>query len=57
MNEQKEYIEQLCMNNGHFEIDFTEVTKAEMIAASVASARCNNGLLEELFFKCLTENK
>ena len=54
---QRVYIEELCMNNDHFEIDFTEVTKAEMIAASVAAASCNNGLLEELLYKCLNENK
>ena len=53
---QRIYIEQLCMYNGHFEIDFTEITKDEMIAASVASANLNNGLLEALLFKCLIKN-
>jgi cell filamentation protein len=54
---QRIYIEQLCMNNGCFEIDFTEATKKEMIAASVASANCSDDLLEELIFKCLNENE
>lgn len=50
---QRIYIEQLCMNNGRFEIDFTEVTKEEMIAASVRSANASNDMLEELIEKCL----
>jgi cell filamentation protein len=52
---QRIYIEQLCLNNGRFEIDFTEVTKDEMIAASVKSANVSNDLLEELLFKCLVD--
>jgi cell filamentation protein len=52
---QRIYIEQLCLNNGRFEIDFTEVTKDEMIAASVRSANTSNDLLEELLFKCLVD--
>ena len=52
---QRIYIEQLCMNNGRFEIDFTEITKEEMLAASVHSANANNELLEELIFKSLVE--
>lgn len=50
---QRIYIEQLCMNNGRFEIDFTEVTKEEMIAASVRSANSSNDMLEALIVKCL----
>ena len=50
---QRIYIEQLCMNNGRFEIDFTEVSKEEMISASVRSAKSDNDLLEELIYKCL----
>lgn len=50
---QRIYMEQLCMNNGRFEIDFTEVSKDEMIAASVQSAKLNNDLMEELIYKCL----
>lgn len=42
-----------CMNNGRFEIDFTEVSKEEMISASVRSAKSDNDLLEELIYKCL----
>jgi cell filamentation protein len=54
---QRIYIEQLCMNNGRFEIDFTEVTKDEMIADSVASANCSNDLLEKLIIKCLNDDE
>ena len=50
---QRIYIEQLCMNNGRFEIDFTEVSKDEMISASIQSANQNNELLENLIYKCL----
>ena len=50
---QRIYIEQLCMNNGRFEIDFTEVSKEEMISASVRSAKSDNDLLEELIYNCL----
>jgi cell filamentation protein len=52
---QRIYIEQLCLNNGRFEIDFTEATKDEMIAASIRSANASNDLLEELLFKCLVD--
>ena len=52
---QRIYIEQLCINNGRFEIDFTEVTKDEMVNASVHSANADNDLLENLIFKCLFE--
>ncbi|WP_448781539.1 Fic/DOC family protein [Blautia sp.] len=50
---QRIYIEQLCMNNGRFEIDFTEASKEKMISASVRSAKSDNDLLEELIYKCL----
>ena len=50
---QRIFIEQLCLNNGRFEIDFTEITKEEMIAASVRSANASNDMLEELIEKCL----
>ena len=52
---QRIYIEQLCQNNGRFEIDFTEVTKEEMISASARSANASNDLLEALIYKCLIE--
>lgn len=52
---QRVYIEQLCLNNGRFEIDFTEVSKEEMIKASVYSANVSNELLEQLLWKCLIE--
>lgn len=50
---QRMYIEQLCMNNGRFEMDFSGISKEEMIVASVQSAKCNNELLEKLIYKCL----
>jgi len=52
---QRIYIEQLCINNGRFEIDFTGVTKDEMIAASIQSAKVDNDLLEKLIYKCLIQ--
>ena len=52
---QRIYIEQLCINNGRFEIDFTDVSKEEMIAASVRSANASNDMLEELISSCLVE--
>lgn len=50
---QRIYLEQLCLNNNRFEIDFTEITKDEMISASIQSANLNNKLLEKLIYKCL----
>ncbi|MDD3141498.1 MAG: Fic family protein [Lachnospiraceae bacterium] len=47
---QRIYIEQLCMNNGRFDIYFTEVTKDEMISASVISAENRKMLILEFFF-------
>ena len=52
---QRIYIEQLCKNNGRFEIDFSEITKDEMLYASIQSARSNNDLLEKIMFRCLIE--
>ena len=49
------YIEQFCLNNGRLEIDFTDVSKEEMIAASVRSANASNDVLEKLIKSCLVE--
>ncbi|MGN0482920.1 MAG: hypothetical protein ACI4HI_05135, partial [Lachnospiraceae bacterium] len=54
---QRIYIEQLCLNNGRFEIDFTDVSKEEMIAASVRSANASNDMLENLIKRCLFEHQ
>ena len=54
---QRIYIEQLCLNNGRFEIDFTDDSKEEMIAASVRSANASNDMLEKLIKSCLVEHK
>ncbi len=53
---QRIYIEQLCINNGRFEIDFTEISKEEMLVASVQSANSDNEWLEELILRCLVES-
>ena len=52
---QRIYIEQLCLTNGRFEIDFTDISKDEMIAASVRSANVSNDMLEKLISSCLVE--
>lgn len=52
---QRVYIEQLCQNNGRFEIDFTDVTKDDMILASVRSANESNDWMEDLLYRCLVE--
>ena len=52
---QRIYIEQLCLNNGRFEIDFTDVSKEEMIDASIRSANVSNDMLEKLIQRCLIE--
>ena len=52
---QRIYIEQLWLNNGRFEIDFTDISKDEMIAASVRSANVSNDMLEKLISSCLVE--
>jgi cell filamentation protein len=45
------------LNNGRFEIDFTDVSKEEMIAASVRSANASNDMLEKLIKSYLVEHK
>ena len=52
---QRIYIEQLCQNNGRFEIDFTEITNEEMILASIQSTNESNELMEALIYKSLVE--
>ena len=52
---QRIYIEQLCLNNGRFEIDFTDVSKKEMIDASIRSANVSNDMFEKLIQRCLIE--
>lgn len=48
---QRLYIEQLCENNGRFELNFSFATQEEMLKASV----CNYEAMEALFLKCLIE--
>ena len=50
------YIEQVCLNDGRFEIDFTDVSKEEMIVASVRSANASNDMLARLIKDCPVEN-
>lgn len=52
---QRIYIEQLCLNNGRFEIDFSEISKEEMLEASIKSATVSNRMLESLIDKCLIQ--
>lgn len=54
---QRLYIEQLCANNGRFEVNFSFATKDEMLKASVDSSICNYEAMEALFLKCLTERE
>lgn len=52
---QRMYIEQLCKNNGRFEIHFSKSSKEEMLQASIESAVCNYTSMEKLIYKCLQE--
>ena len=52
---QRLYIEQLCENNGRFEVNFSFATQEEMLKASVDASVCNYEAMEALFLKCLFE--
>ena len=45
------------LEHSRFEIDFTDVSKEEMIAASVRSANASNDMLEKLIKSYLVEHK
>jgi len=54
---QRVYIELLAKNSKRFELDFTLISKEEMIRACAESARGANGILEELMWKAIVKVK
>jgi cell filamentation protein len=52
---QRLYCHQLCQNNGRYALDFSKVTKDQMIEASVLSFRCDYSLMEKLIKDCLID--
>lgn len=50
---QRMYIEQLCKNNGKFEVRFSNASKEEMLEASKESAVCKYEKMNALIQKCL----
>ncbi|MCR4781493.1 MAG: Fic family protein [Lachnospiraceae bacterium] len=54
---QRVYIDLLCKNTKRFELDFTLISKEEMIRACTKSACGMNGILEELLYRCIVKVK
>ncbi|MCR4568587.1 MAG: Fic family protein [Pseudobutyrivibrio sp.] len=54
---QRVYIEYVCMNNGHFDIDFSRTTRNDMVLASKESSVLNYEPFKLLLYNCLVENK
>jgi cell filamentation protein len=54
---QRVFIEYLCKNSHHFDIDFSKTTKNDMILASKESAVLNYEPFEELLLKCLVDSQ
>lgn len=52
---QRMYIEQICKNNGRFEINFSRATKEEMLQASIDTSLCDCLSMEKLIYNCLQE--
>lgn len=53
---QRMYCEQLCLGNGRFYLDFSEISSEEMLRASVESfEKRDYRLMEQIVFKCLKE--
>ena len=52
---QRMYIEQICVNNGLFRVNYAHTAKDEMIIASHETARCRYQLMENVMRKCLVE--
>lgn len=52
---QRMYIEQLCRNNGRFEIHFSKISKDEMIQASIETSVCNYTLMRSLILRSLSK--
>lgn len=53
---QRMYCEQLCQSNGRFSLDFSLVSKEEMIEASIKSFTCDYEMMEKIMNKCLIIN-
>jgi len=54
---QRVYVEYVCMNNGHFDIDFSRTTRNDMVLASKESSVLNYEPFELLLYNCLVETK
>ncbi len=54
---QRVYVEYVCMNNGHFDIDFSRTTRNDMVLASKESSVLNYEPFEMLLYNCLVETK
>ncbi len=53
---QRLYIEQLCMKNGRFEIDFSKISANEMLEASIESSKTlHSPKMQDLLMKCLRD--
>ena len=52
---QRVFIEYICKNSNHFDIDFSKTTKNDMILASKESSVLNYQPFEELLYGCLVE--
>ena len=50
---QRMYMEQLCKNNGNFEINFSKASNDEMLEASMYAAVCEYEKMTELIARCL----
>ena len=51
------YCEQLCMGNGRFYLDFSEISSEEMLQASIESfEKKDYKLMEQIIYKCLKED-
>ena len=54
---QRMYCEQLCMGNGRFYLDFSEISSEEMLQASIESfEKKDYKLMEQIIYKCLKED-
>jgi cell filamentation protein len=54
---QRVYIELLCRQNGTFELDFTLISKEEMIRACALSAQGGNSILDELMWRSIVKKR
>ena len=54
---QRVFIEYICKNSHHFDIDFSKTTKNDMILASKESSVLNYEPFEQLLYRCLIDDK